>query len=74
MNRAYVEIMDEDTKLKDRLLLMDRVAKLEEKNKTSSLLDFDTTDGKLTIGSLGGGMLLAGTLAIAGWRRRERNK
>jgi hydroxylamine dehydrogenase len=74
MNRAYVEIMDEDTKLKDRMLLMDRVAKLEEKNKTSSLLDFDSTDGKITIGSLGGGMLLAGTLAIAGWRRRERNK
>ena len=74
MNRAYVEIMDEDTKLKDRMLLMERVAKLEEKSKTSSLLDFDSTDGKLTIGSLGGGMLLTGTLALAGWSRRKKNQ
>lgn len=28
----------------------------------------------LTIGSLGGGTMLAGTLAIAGWQRREWNK
>jgi hydroxylamine dehydrogenase len=66
--------MDEDTKLKDRMLLMERVSKLEEKSKTSSLLDFDSTDGKLTIGSLGGGMLLAGTLTIAGWSRRKKNQ
>ena len=52
MNRAYVEIMDEDTKLKERMVLMERVAKLEQ-SKTSSLLDFDSTDGKLTLGSLG---------------------
>ncbi len=29
LNRAYVEIMDEDTKLKEKLALMERVAKLE---------------------------------------------
>ena len=29
MNRAYVEIMDEDTKLKEKLALQERVAKLE---------------------------------------------
>jgi hydroxylamine dehydrogenase len=74
MNRAYVEIMDEDTKLKDRMLLMERVTKLEEKSKTSRLLDFDSTDGKLTLGSLGGGMLLTGTLALAGWSRRKKNQ
>jgi hydroxylamine dehydrogenase len=73
MNRAYVEIMDEDTKLKDRLMLMERVAKLEQ-SKTSSLLDFDSTDGKITLGSLGGGMLLTGTLALAGWSRRKKNQ
>ena len=71
MNRAYVEIMDEDTKLKERLALMDRVAKLEQSR--TSLLDFDSTDGKLTLGSLGGGMLLTGTLALAGWSRRKKN-
>ena len=73
MNRAYVEIMDEDTKLKDRLMLMERVAKLEQ-SKTSSLLDFDSTDGKITLGSVGGGLLLTGTLALAGWSRRKKNQ
>jgi hydroxylamine dehydrogenase len=73
INRAYVEIMDEDTKLKERMVLMERVAKLEQ-SKTSSLLDFDSRDGKLTLGSLGGGMLLTGTLALAGWSRRKKNQ
>ncbi len=73
MNRAYVEIMDEDTKLKDKLMLMERVAKLEQ-SKTNSLLDFDSTDGKLTLGSVGGGLLLTGTLALAGWSRRKKNQ
>ena len=73
LNRAYVEIMDEDTKLKEKLMLMERVAKLEQ-SKTSSLLDFDSTDGKITLGSLGGGMLLTGTLALAGWSRRKKNR
>jgi len=73
MNRAYVEIMDEDTKLKEKLMLMERVAKLEQ-SKTSSLLDFDSTDGKITLGSVGGGLLLTGTLALAGWSRRKKNQ
>jgi len=72
MNRAYVEINDEDTKLKEKLALQERVAKLEQ-SKTS-LLDFDGTDGKITLGSLGGGMLLTGTLALAGWSRRKKNR
>jgi hydroxylamine dehydrogenase len=72
MNRAYVEIMDEDTKLKEKLALQERVAKLEQ-SKTS-LLDFDGTGGKVTLGSLGGGMLLTGTLALAGWSRRKKNR
>ena len=50
MNRAYVEIMDEDTQLKEKLALQERVAKLEGK-RTSSLFDFDSTDGKITLGS-----------------------
>ena len=72
MNRAYVEINDEDTKLKEKLALQERVAKLEG-NRTSSLFDFDSTDGKITLGSVGGGMLLTGTLALAGWSRRKKN-
>jgi hydroxylamine dehydrogenase len=68
----YVDIMDEDTQLKERMALAERVAKLE-KSRTSSLLDFDSTDGKLTLGSVGGGMLFAGTLALAGWSRRKKN-
>jgi hydroxylamine dehydrogenase len=70
MNRAYVEINDEDTKLKEKLALQERVAKLEAK---SAMLDLDETGGKLTLGSLGGGMMLAGTLALAGWSRRKKN-
>jgi len=70
MNRAYVEINDEDTKLKEKLALQDRVAKLEKK---SAMLDLDETGGKITLGSLGGGLLLTGTLALAGWSRRKKN-
>jgi hydroxylamine dehydrogenase len=54
-------------------MLMERVAKLEQ-SKTSSLLDFDSTDGKITLGSVGGGLLLTGTLALAGWSRRKKNQ
>jgi hydroxylamine dehydrogenase len=54
------------------MALEERVAKLESK-RTSSLLDFDGTDGKITLGSIGGGMLLTGTLALAGWSRRKKN-
>jgi hydroxylamine dehydrogenase len=70
MNRAYVEINDEDTKLKEKLALQERVAKLEAKN---AMLDLDGTGGKITLGSVGGGMMLAGTLALAGWSRRKKN-
>ncbi|MEP6890957.1 MAG: multiheme c-type cytochrome, partial [Nitrospirota bacterium] len=72
LNRGYVEIMDEDTKLKEKMALQERVAKLEA-SRTSSLFDFDSTDGKITLGSVGGGMLLTGTLALAGWSRRKKN-
>ncbi|MGQ0666101.1 MAG: hydroxylamine reductase, partial [Nitrospiraceae bacterium] len=71
MNRAYVEIMDEDTRLKEMMTLQARVSRLETEAK-NSMLDLDSTGGKLSLGGLGGGMMLAGTLAIAGWRRRER--
>ena len=71
MNRAYVEIMDDDTRLKEKLDLQARVAKLEGHMK-SSLLDLDSETGKISLGGIGGGMMLAGTLAIAGWRRNKK--
>jgi hydroxylamine dehydrogenase len=52
--------------------LQARVAKMEKGR--SSFLDLDGHDEKLSLGGLGGGMLLAGTLALAGWRRRERSE
>ncbi|MEO8767972.1 MAG: multiheme c-type cytochrome [Nitrosospira sp.] len=72
MNRAYVEVMDENTKIREMAALQARVAKMES-GKRSSLLDINSTDDKLSLGGLGGGMLLAGTLALAGWRRREKS-
>ena len=71
MNRAYVEINDEDTKLKEKLALQERVAKLE--GHRASLFDFDGAGEKISLGSLGGGLLLTGTLALAGWSRRKKN-
>ena len=71
MNRAYVEINDEDTKLKEKLALQERVAKLE--GSRTSLLDFNGIGEKVSLGSLGGGLLLTGTLALAGWSRRKKN-
>jgi hydroxylamine dehydrogenase len=67
MNRAYVEIMDETTKLNEMLALQARVLKLEQR---TALLDLNNPDTQLSLGGLGGGMMLAGTIAIAGWRRR----
>ena len=69
MNRAYVEIMDENTKIREMVALQKRVDRLDGRH--TSLLDIDSTSDKISIGGLGGGMLLAGTIALAGWRRRR---
>ena len=61
-----------DTKIREMAALQAKVAKLDAKRKTS-LFDLDSSE-KLSLGGLGGGMLLAGTLALAGWRRREKNE
>jgi hydroxylamine dehydrogenase len=73
MNRDYVEVMDENTKIREMAALQARVAKMESK-RSSSLFDLNSTNDKISLGGLGGGMLLAGTLALAGWRRREKNE
>jgi hydroxylamine dehydrogenase len=51
--------------------LQARVAKMES-GRRAGLLDLNSKDDKISLGGLGGGMLLAGTLALAGWRRREK--
>ena len=53
------------------MALQERVLKLEESR--TSLLDLDGTGGKITLGSLGGGLLLTGGIALAGWSRRKKN-
>jgi len=63
--------MDDDTRLKEKLDLQARVAKLEGQMK-HSLLDLDSDGGKISLGGIGGGMMLAGSLALAGWRRNKK--
>jgi hydroxylamine dehydrogenase len=72
MNRAYVEVQDENFRIREMVALKERVAKLE--GKRTSLLDLDGTAEKISLGGLGGGMLLAGTLALAGWRKRKQSE
>lgn len=72
MNRAYVEVQDENFRIREMLALQERVNKLE--GKKTSLLDLDTTAEKISLGGLGGGMLLAGTLALVGWRKRNKSE
>lgn len=72
MNRAYVEIQDEYTKMQELSALQARVNKLE--GKQTSLLDLKGTGEKISLGGLGGGMLLAGALALIGWRKRKQTR
>lgn len=72
MNRAYVEIQDEYTKMKEMTALQARVDKLE--GKKTSLLDLRETGEKISLGGLGGGMLLAGAIALIGWRKRKQTQ
>ena len=46
---------------------------VEPGSEAAALVDLNSTGEKISLGGLGGGMLLAGTLALAGWRRREKN-
>ena len=69
INRAYVEIQDEHTKMREMAALVARVNKLE--TAKTSLLELNSPSEKISLGGLGGGMLLAGTLALLGWRKRK---
>ena len=72
INRAYVEIQDEHTKMQEMAALQARVDKLD--GKKTSLLDLTTPEEKISLGGLGGGLLLAGTLALIGWRSRKQKQ
>ena len=72
MNRAYVEVQDESFRIREMIALQNRVNRLE--GRRTSLLDLDTTADKISLGGLGGGMLLAGTMALVGWRKRKKSE
>ena len=49
MNRAYVEIQDENYRIREMVALQERVKNLES-NKRTSLLDLDSTAEKISLG------------------------
>ncbi|MCC7546408.1 MAG: hypothetical protein IT532_01445 [Burkholderiales bacterium] len=69
LNRAYSKIMSEDTRLREMAALQERVTRLEAARV--SLLDGDSRTGRASLGGLGGALLIAGGVVLAGWRRRD---
>ena len=65
----YTEVMQADTELREKAALMQRIDALEKKG--TALLDLDSTGKKVSLGGLGGGMLLLGSLGLLGWWRRK---
>ncbi len=72
LNRAYTNIMEEDTKLREMAALKDRVAKLEAQR--TSLLDLDNPSNRASLGGLGGALLLLGGVTLVRWRRHEKER
>jgi len=68
LNRAYAKIMQANTEIRERVALQKKVTALETKSRFA-FLDFDTSEKKLSLGGLGGALLLAGGLAL--WRSRR---
>jgi hydroxylamine dehydrogenase len=66
----YARIMDEDTKIREMDKLQKRVQKLESLSKRS-FLDLDSVEKQVSVGGLGGSLLLLGSLAMVGRRRRD---
>lgn len=66
----YAEIQDANTQLREMAALRTKIAKIEASTRFA-LLDLDSTQKKVSLGGLGGGMLLAGGLTLWGWRRRN---
>lgn len=65
----YTQIMADNTTLREKAALLKRVAALE--SKRTSMLDLGGAGQKISLGGLGGGMLLVGTVGLIGWRRRD---
>ncbi|MEZ5447361.1 MAG: hypothetical protein R3F45_16560 [Gammaproteobacteria bacterium] len=70
LNASYSKIMQWDTEIRDRVALQERVAKLEAGSPTA-MLGLDSTEKMVSLGGLGGGMLLAGSMMFWRGRRRE---
>ncbi|MCW8905792.1 MAG: hydroxylamine reductase [Sedimenticola sp.] len=66
----YANIMDEDTKLREMAALKKQVADLQSRAQ-SSVLDLSSIERQVSVGTLGGGMFLAGSMMLMGWRRRN---
>lgn len=70
LNATYSKVMQWDTEIRDRVALQERVAKLEGGSPTA-MLKLDSTGKMVSLGGLGGGMLLAGSMMF--WRGRRRD-
>jgi hypothetical protein len=70
LNRAYAKIMQADTELREMSTLTQRVEALEGK-KAARFIDLDRTEGRYSMGAIGGGMLLMGGLGLIGWHRKK---
>ncbi|MCG3201487.1 MAG: Hydroxylamine oxidoreductase [Gammaproteobacteria bacterium] len=70
LNASYAKVMQYDTEIRERVALQERVAKLEGGSPTA-MLKLDSAGKMVSLGSLGGGMLLAGSVMF--WRGRRRD-
>jgi hydroxylamine dehydrogenase len=71
MNRAYAKIMQFDTQFREQAALKQKIAQIEADNQFAAFINPDSTSKQLSLGGLGGGMLLAGAVGMLAWRRRK---
>lgn len=70
---AYAEIQDENTRIREMASLKARLAKLEG-SRSGGMFDLDSPFKKASLGGLGSGMMIVGSLALWGWRRERKKK
>ena len=69
LNRAYSKIMQADTQIREVADLKTRLAEVEARSQ-SAVFDTESPLKKISLGGLGAGMLVVGSLGL--WRRRCR--